>query len=639
MPTWASTCLQDLRFALRMLRKSPLFAISALLTLALGIGANTAIFTLLDDLLLRPLPVAEPDRLVQLVLRSDQTSTVFSFPALAAIQQRTKTLTGLFTWNNTSLSLGWGVDARRVNAAVASGQAYQTLGITAQAGRLFGRNDDSPTATAVAVISDHFWTTEFHRDPKIIGRNITLDRHTFTIVGVTPKNFTGVFVGSAPDVTIPFHANAALHPKWDMEHTTRIWWLAILGRLQPGISMAQAEAESHTISQNVLQSLVPASTPAEKEFLRQTLGVRPGGRRDGFLAARYTKPLFVLIAVSGLVLLIACVNLANLMLARAAQREKELSVRLALGASRARLVRQLLTESLLLSFAGAILGAGFAAWGLHVAAKFLPMTVDLQPDTRMLFYLAGLAVLTGILFGIAPALRGTDLNANQALKFGASGLRGGRWNLGRALVSIQVALSVMLLLGALLFVRTLKNLRSQNTGFDRENLMFISLDSERSGMSAEQTASFYRELLAKTRALPFVRSASLAAVVPLSGEYIYNELERDRWPNLTKSERRVYVDRVAPGYFKTVRIPLLAGRDFNERDDATQEKLAVLSAAAARTYFGARNPVGRLFIVDTKNTYRVIGVAADAKYNSLRDPAPRTMFLPALQGQKMSPNP
>ena len=586
MRHWFEATRQDVLYALRILRGNPIFTLSAVLTLALGIGANTAIFTLLDNLLLRPLPVRDPGTLMQIGIRG-QAEDVFCYPALTAIQQRSKTIEGLFTWIGSDYSLGWGVDARSINGANASGAVYKTLGIKAQAGRLFNEGDDTDSAAPVAVISDRFWQSEYHRNPAAIGQTLLLDRHPFTIIGVTPRSFLGIFAGAAPAITIPIHASARLHPKWDMLHQKNTWWLPIFGRLAPGATMAQAQAEMKVISPRVLKDIDPGVDGDDaKEYFQQSLYVMPAGSGDGWLAKRYAKPLSVLIGVSALLLLIACVNLANLMLARAAARSKEMSVRLAVGASRPRLIRQLLTESLLLSFSGAILGAFFAMWGTAIALKFLPLALNVTPEWRILAYLAALAVITGILFGIAPALRGTNVAPNEALKQGASAIRGGGLRLAGMLVALQVALSVMLLLSALLFARTLKNLSSQNTGYQTANLAFVEIDTERAGMTGSQQVQFYRDLLARLRAERFVRSASLMAVVPLSGGDSWDDLSREFWPNLKQNERKLHNDRVSDGYFSTAGIPMLQGRDFNAHDGASHgEKPGILNALAARTYF------------------------------------------------------
>jgi putative ABC transport system permease protein len=631
---------QDVRFTLRLLRRSPIFTLSAILTLALGIGANAAIFTLIDDLLLRSLPIREPQKLMKLTLsgRELQAGAAFSYITLTSLGRHSKTLEGAFSWNETDFSLGWGADARRVGGAVASGATYRTLGIEAEAGRLFDSRDDTPGAAPVAVISDRFWASEFDGDRQAIGRQITLEGHTFTIIGVTPHDFLGLTTGTVPALTIPFHADSDLHPKWDMLHTSRMWWLSIFGRLRPGATMAQAQAELRVLSPQILKEIDMAPGRSPADFFQQTFSVRPGATATGGNPARFGKMLYVLLAVSAVVLLICCVNLANLMMARAAAREKELSIRLALGAGRARLIRQLLTESLVLSFAGAVLGAGFSLCGTEFAQKFMGLAFDLKPDARVLWHLFCLPVLTGILFGIAPALGGTDMTANGRLKQARIGLgnRGGK--LGSGLISSQVALSAMLLISALLFVKTLRNLKSEGIGFERENLGFIALDSERSGMTSAQLARFYDDLLARMKTLPDVLSASVSAIVPLTGNTVFDELDAASWPRLSETERTLYINKVAPGYFRTFGMPLLQGRDFERRDRASTDEIAVLNAVAARTYFPQANAVGQLLKID-KDSYRIIAVVGDAKYTNLRDAAPRTIFQPAYEGNAMTPNP
>ncbi len=542
---WMERWMQDGRYALRAMRRSPGFAAAAVLTLALGIGANAAIFTLVDALLFKPLPVAHPERIVRFEIAGDEPQTVFCYPALAAIERRTRSYTGMFTWNATQFSLGWGVDARQIDGAVASGEAYRALGLTPRMGRLFTREDDTPGSPLVAVISDGFWASEFHRDPKAVGRTILLDRQRFTIVGVTPRDFFGILTGMNPRVTIPFFDNVRLHPQWRMDSEKGMWWLTILARRKPAVTELQARAEARVISPPVMEDLLkPGGSPAdERKFLSQSLDVMPGGRGDGWLATKYRQSSLVLVGISGLLLLIACVNLANLLLARAAARQREMSVRLALGAGRMRLVRQALTENLMLAVAGAALGAAFASWTSRLIELFLKLDLDLAPDARVMAYLAAVVIGAVLVSGLAPALQGTNVQPNEVLKRGGIGGNGrsGRWSLSKALVPLQVGLTTMLLISALLFARTLENLKWQGIGFDRNNVVFIPLSTEKARMNDERRARFFDDLLGRLRTMPFVKAASLTMIVPLEGTRAWDELSPALWPGLSEEQRKLYV--------------------------------------------------------------------------------------------------
>ena len=636
--TWLESVAQDLRYAVRVLKRSPVFTISAVFTLALGIGANAALFTLVNALLLKPLPVKEPNRLVQ--LSTTESGTAFCYPALQAIAEHTKTLAGLFTWVGGSVTLGRGADARKINGASVGGSAFQTLGLQPEAGRLFTPENDADSSPLVATLSDRFWQHQFNRDPRAVGRTILLNRHPFLVIGVAPKSFYGMFIGEDPDVFITFHADALLHPRYDMLHQKNIWWLPIFARLKPGIAMPQADAELRVLSRPVFQSAIPAHiSPTElRQFLSQTLLVTPGGMGAQFIADRYRQPLLVLIAISGLVLLVACVNIANLLLARAAARSREISVRLAVGAARWRVVRQLLTESILLSLLGTLLGAFLALASIRMAIGFLPFKLDLTPDWRIASFLAALVLLTALFFGAAPALAGTDFQAGEVLKQGRAGSRRGN-RLNRLLVCAQIALSLVLLMGAFLFIQTFENLKWQNFGFDRHNLVFVGLDTERSGLQGPQLAHFYQDLLERVSSLEGVHSAGLTSLTPMTGGYSSDELPPELWPNLNRAERILYTHQVSPGYFQTMRTPILQGRDFNASDEApSQPPPAIITAAAAHTYFPKSRAVGQTLKVDKDESYRVIGVVRDSLFASLRNPQLRAIYTDALHapGTKQS---
>ncbi len=637
--TWmflrVETWLADVRYASRVLLDKPLFAACAVLTLALGIGANAAIFTLIDALLLRGLPVAQADRIVQIALKG-QGMTVLSYPLFQDLKPRTKSFSGMFSWNSADLWTGWGAQATQVPAAAVSGETYQTLGLVPSAGRLLTPADDTTAASYVAVISYRYWTREFARDPRAIGRTIQLDQQPFTIVGVTPANFLGVTAGSSPDVTITVHANAAIHPSRNILTSKGGWYISVIARLKPGVTDTQARAELSAVSAAVMEDQVTSTEPGErKQFLAQKLDLIPGAIGSSWLAMRYRKSLLALMCICGLVLLLACVNLASLSLSRVGPRQKELSVRLALGAGRGRLIRQLLTESMILSVIGTALGAALAFWATRglvalLATQGSPLVLDLNPDLRVLAFLGLLAASTGLLFGAAPAIQGTNLQPNDALKQSRIGLEnaGSRFQLGKALVAVQVGLSVLLMAGAFLFVQTLEKLKWQNTGFDRNNIVFLEINAENSGLKEPQLASFYGALLSKMRAQPLISSVTLSNVVPVSGSYEWDDLNPQLWPSLSASERTLYIHRVALQYFRTMGLRLLRGRDFLPNDPTTgDEREGILSASAARTYFPREDPLGKVLRQDQKTTYRIIGVADDATYADMRERSPRTIYL------------
>lgn len=630
--TWLESIAQDLRYASRQLKGNPVFAASAVCSLALGIGANAALFTLVNGLLLKPLPVHEPSRLVELSTNRAEEPNAFCYPVLEAVAQRTKTLHGLFTWNATSLSLGQSTDARTIDGAVAGGNAFQTLGLQPQIGRLFSPKDDTDSSPLVTVLSDHFWRSTFNGDPRAIGQTILLDRHPLLIVGVAPKSFHGMSIGEAPDVFITFHANALLHPAYDMLHQRSIWWLPIFGRLKPGASIQQADAELRVLSRPVLQSVIPphVSSTELHDFLTQVLIATPGGMGSQFIAGRYRQPLLILLAISGLVLLVACVNIANLLLARVAARSREISVRLAVGAARWRVIRQLLTESALLSLLGTLLGALLAWCSIQSVVKVLPVTVDLSPDWRTVAFLAALLLLTAFLFGAIPAFSGTDFKASEVLKQGRLGSSPQK-RLNNLLVCGQIALSLVLLMGAFLFIQTFENLRWQNVGFDPHHLVFISIDAGHSGMHGPPLAHFYQTLLNKTSGLPGVRSVSLTSLTPMTGGYSADELPTDVWPNLSRAERTLYTHRVSPGYFQTMRIPLLQGRDFNSTDiTPSQPPPAIITATAAHTYFPKLPAVGQILRVGKDESYKIVGVVRDSKFANFRDPQSRAIYTDVM---------
>jgi predicted permease len=679
------TLLRDISYGLRQLRRSPGLTAVVVLSLALGIGANTAIFSLIDAVMLKLLPVKNPEQLVLLswavrsrpgvipwFLRSlngdsDQdatgrfTSTSFSHPAFEDIRARNQVFSGV---------LGF-ADAGRLNVSVdgqpgwavgqfVSGDYFPTLGIQAFLGRTIAPADDRLSARPAAVISYGYWAQRFGRAPAVAGRTITVNGVPFILVGVTPPEFFGPQPGTAIDLWIPLHTQPQVTPGWTEPGVPKTaiftaqdnWWVVIMGRLKQGITAHRAQAELDLIVRQNIAAIAPPPRSAGISLETPRVDLAPAGKGLNALRQQFSRPLFVLMAVVALVLFIACANVANLLLARATSRQKEVAVRLALGAGRRRLIRQLLAESVLLAAAGGILGAILAYWAGDVLLAFMssggePVQLQVSPDLCVLGFTALVSVLTGILFGLAPALGGTRLDLTAALKEGAAGAfgrghhwRGMRLGLGQALVASQVALSLLLLIGAGLFVRTLRNLSNQDMGFDHRNLLLFGIAPMRAGYQGEKLGSFYQELQQRIEALPGVRSVSLSGHRLIQGGVTINGFSLQGYtPQTGRTEtddpwhRGVHVNYVGPRFFETLGIPLLLGRTLNAGDAAKSPKVAVINSTLAHSYLGNGNPIGRRFGFGEKNNsdIAIVGVVGDAKYSELREEPPPTVYVPYAQ--------
>jgi predicted permease len=652
---WLETILQDLRYGARQLRLSPGFASVAVLSLALGIGANTAIFQLVDAVRLRTLPVRAPQELVTIdfeagAVRSGWSSTrspSLTYPLWDEIRKRQQAFSGMASWSAARFNLASGGEGRYAEGLYVSGGFFALLGVPSVLGRTFTEADDQAACPSpAAVISHSFWQREFGADPQVVGRTVTLDGHAFPIIGVTPASFFGVEVGSRYDVAVPLCADSLL-PLAIMHRIPRrdAWWLSVMGRLKPGSSARQAAAQFRVLSPAIMQATLPASyRPSDaKGYLENKLAVSEGATGVSRLRRQYETPLWLLLATAGLVLLIACANLANLLLARASVREREIAVRQAIGAARSRLVAQLLAESLLLAALGTALGAAFAQILSRALIAFLstpdnPLFVGLGTDWRVLAFTAGTAVSTCLLFGLLPALRATHLAPAAAMRARGRGLSAGRERFGlrRMLVATQVALSMVLLVGALLFVRSLRNLVTLDPGFRPEGVVAVDLNLDRLHYSPPQAAAVTRDLLARIRSAPGIASASEANIWPISGfgwnELVYLEREPNRHP-------LAWFTQVGTAYFRTMSTPLLAGRDFDRRDTPGAPKVAIVNQAFAQTLFGGANPVGRSFRMQAPAgqadpSYLVVGLARNAKYREIREDFLPIAYLAA--GQEMS---
>ncbi|MGO8788612.1 MAG: ADOP family duplicated permease [Terriglobia bacterium] len=681
---WLEEFWHDVRYGLRMLARSRGLTAIVLLSLALGIGANTAIFSLIDAVLLKSLPVQNPQELALLNWSSHgwaegvmsnvagdmyedkvgrMTSTSFSYAVYDQMRTRSQVFSSVLALagNDSQLNLGYQGVPGRADGELVSGTFFSTLGVEPILGRAITPDDDRFGASPVAVIGYGYWERRFGRDAGILGRKITVNSVPFTIAGVCPPEFYGVQTGRSVEVWLPLHTQPLVEPSWsgsgvwngagappgNSSFTTREnWWLVVMGRLKPGITFLQARPELELLLQ---QGMAPDIKPSIKPETIPHLDMLAGSKGLNDLRNQFSKPLFILMAAVGLVLLIACANVANLLLARAATRRKEIAVRLAIGAGRRRVIRQLLTESILLAALGGALGLLFAFWGTHVLMAFLasgrdPLRLTVTPDLRVLGFTAAVSVLTGILCGLSPALRTTRVDLTPALKEAGGRLagavqssRGMRLGLGKTLVVIQVGLSMVLLVGAGLFVRTLTNLERVNVGFDRHNLLLFGIDPTQDGYRQQRLASFYQELTRRLEALPGVRSVSASHNTLVGGGA--NEI-RTRilgyTPKVGEKDDGVQsaVNTVGPHFFETMGMPLVLGRSPDEGDTEAAPKVAVVNQTFARKYLGAGNPIGRRFgFGDAKRSrdIEVVGVVSDARFHDLRQEVPPTIYLPFLQ--------
>ncbi len=642
---------QDIRYGLRMLAKSPGVTAVVLLSLALGIGANTAVFSLLNAVVLESLPVQHPEQLVQFseTYPDGGENSYMSNPYFDRMRGRNRSLSGVFAFSELGrVNVGFGGKTDLAIGQVATGGYFSTLGLTPAAGRFFTDEDDKGRSPVV-IISYAFWQRRFGADPSIVGKTITVNQAPLTVIGVTPSAFLGLRVGESPDITVPMTLLGQLtpgQPDWGGAFDT---WLQIMGRLKSGVTRQQAQAEFDTIHHQLLTEFAPTARADERQYVarmlaKSRLNVKPGAK--GFewgLRHEFQQPLQILMMMVGIVLLIACANVANLLLARSTTRRKEIAVRLAMGAGRARLVRQLLTESVLLAAIGGVLGFLVAWWGSQLLLRMVstgdsPLPVDLTPDLRILGFTTGVSLLTGVLFGLAPALRATRIDLTPSLKEGRSQSVGhGRrraFGLDRILVAAQIALTLTLLVGAGLFVRSLQKLWAIDPGYDRHNVLMFSVDPRLAGYKENvKLASLYQQVLNDLRTLPGVRSASLSLVRPVDeAAYWVNVVESIDGRKLPEDHGiRVAVNRLAPGYFANLGTPMLIGREFGPEDNQRSPHVAVVSEILARQCFGNQNPIGRRIADHDDGEVQIVGVVRDSRYGGVRDVPRSVLYMPFFQ--------
>ncbi len=631
---------RDLSLAARTLRKSPAFTLVALATLTLAIGANTAIFSLMNAIVLRPVPLPAANRLGMLRIQPDRFGYAFMYPLYKELEKQSSRIMEVFAFTGRDLQVRVPDGVERVSGQLVSGHYFSALGVQPTLGRWIGPNDDRRGAPdgAVVVVSDRFWRTRLGGDPHAVGRRLTINQISFTVAGVMPEGFRGMNRDQQPDVFVPFELEPLMDAPYDnISVGWHAWWFQVGMRLNGGVTLQQANAFLRAASSRIFDASLP---PADFQFDGHKkkdlyLAAEPGAAGYSYLRLQFKKPLTVLMALVVLVLLIACLNLATLLMARAASRTREITTRFALGASRARLIRQLLTESLLLAACGTALGllAAPALARLMVAAftpRHDPLSpiLDVSPDWTVFAFTAGVAILATALTGIAPALRSTGDGLRGSLQEGSATLRGaGRRKLWpRILMTAEVGLALVLVTGATLLAYSMVKLRQIPIGFEPQGLVYLPLELEKQSRQGPALTAVHREVVEEVRKLPGVAGVSLSMVVPLSGNWSTSSADTAK----TKIDE-LWQNRVGPDYFQTMRTPFLEGRDVRWTDSTAPDTVAILNQAAAKQLFPGEDAVGQHFSLDGgKSQTEVIGVVGDAKYSNIRDAAPPTMYAPVM---------
>jgi putative ABC transport system permease protein len=641
---------QDLRYAVRTLAKSPGFSVIVVLTLALGIGANTAIFSLTDQLLLRLLPVKSPEQLVvfdgpgAFQGRTFNNGT-FSYPMYRDFRDQNTVFDGVLARFPAPLTLITNGQAERVNGELVSGNYLDVLGVRAHIGRTLTDGDDrTPGGHPVAMLTYRYWTRRFDRSPAVLNSSITLNGQPMTIVGVTPPGFFGIAVGENPDVLVPLMMKAQMTPTWDDLMNRRSRWVTIMARLKPNVSAQQAESAMNVVYRQIneqeLREIASPSQSFRERFVSKHLFLRPGHKGPSDLRQQFSTPILVLMGMVGLVLLIACANVANLLLARGAARQKEVAIRLALGASRGAIVRQRLIESVVLASAGAALGLVFAWWTGALLLKMLPydgaaQTLSAQPDARVTIFAFAAALFTALLFGLAPALQSTRPALVSTLKDESGAVVGGTGHarFRKGLVVAQVGLSVLLLAGAGLFARSLYNLKTLNPGFEADQLLGFSLDPSLNGYSRERSVLLFQQLEEQLAQLPDVRAAA-ASVIPLMTDSTWSSTVKvEGYQSKEGEDMNPSVNGVGPGFFATMGQPLVRGREFSLKDVSGAPKVAIINETMAKYFFGSDNPLGRHlgWGRDKGPDMEIVGVVRDSKSATLRQEVKRFVYVPYMQ--------
>ena len=656
--------VQDLRYALRQLRKSPGFATVAVITLALGIGANTAIFSVINSVLLSNLPVKDPQQLVFLTNPEDQGLEIgfgdgdrdfLTYPEFRELERNNQVFSGMLAASNFTSSIpvepqtaGTGANDARARVTLVSGSYFSVLGVAPILGRAFGTEVDKlRDANPIAVISYAFWQNRFGGDRNVIGRRIRILKTPYAVIGVAPPQFHGETVGANPDIWVPLTMQSEIFPDRDFlsleaKPFRKTEWLQVIGRLKPGVTLVQAKASIEVEFHQMMDSQTAGMSAREtRQFLNQHLAVVPGSRGASTLRADFGKPLQILMAVVGLILLIACANIANILLARSAARQREISVRVALGAGAPRLFRQVLTESVLLASIGGAIGLLLAHWADTALLRMVSTSsdqirLDLHPDARILGFTLGVSLLTGILFGIAPAFHATRADLNSVLKGTSRGVAGstvhaGRVPTGKILVIAQVALSLLLLVVAGLFVRSFRNLSATQLGYDRDHLLQFSVNPLSSGYKRAEIPALDQDILRKVAAIPGVRGATLTDNPLMSGRDSSSPVTIEGQKTLPGNDADVRWDMIGPNFFSTTGIPILKGREITEHDGGNGQRAGVINETMARKYFPNSEAIGQVALVHTtagEAPFVIVGVVRDSKQHSAREKAFPRFYIP-----------
>ncbi len=632
------TILADIRFGLRLLFKTPAFTVVAILSLALGIGANTTVFSLMDAVMLRSLPVQNPEQIVEVatVVNAGAPHTDFSYPLYAGLRDNNQSLSGLAAYSEASFGLSAGDKTERIRGELISANYFSVLGVQPTIGSAFAPSDEQPGAPRAAVISDSLWTRMLGRDPAVLNRTVTLSGRTFSIVGVAPKEFSGLLKGVRSDVWITLPHNVDLEDEPKLLTAPTISWLGLVGRLKPGVSIEQAQTE--------LRAVLPGVS--EEARKNGNWGVQLTNSAGGISAyvAELARPLKLVFLAVLLILAIACANVAGLLLARSRARAKEVGIRLALGATRFRIVRQLLTEGLLLSIAGGALGLLLAYWASGVASSLRtasggPLSLEVTPNTRVLIFTLVASVATVLLFGVIPAFKTSRVDLVPTLKDGTGAMR--RFRRGPSLQSVlvvtQVTLSLILLAGAGLFVRSLWKLQSIDKGFTGNNVAAFSLNMDLQGFDDSRGSNFYAAALENLSSAPGIESVSLASVLPITAGGSRMQLPPNETKPAVNENISIDIVTVAPRFFETTGLPLIQGRDFRGIDTAKSNKVLIVNETMAGKFWPRGDAVGSSFS-DGRLTFEIVGVARNTKYRNLREVPRMTMYQPLAQAYRPSMN-
>ncbi|MBZ5493604.1 MAG: ABC transporter permease [Acidobacteriia bacterium] len=658
------TFFQDIRHGLRVFFRSPLLMITIVLTLGLGIGANTAIFSLVNAVMLRPLPVKNPQELVVVgdpalvKLRADGSpprTDIYSYPLYRDFRDSQTVFSGMLVSGEVNrvrvAKPGTGTQAIPITdqalASLVSGNYFSVLGVNPYLGRtLTQEDDDVPDAHPLAVVSYGFWTEKLGRDPAAIGSTLLLNRYPFTLIGVAQPGFFGDTIGDRQDIWVPVTMQAALLPGRPWLKSYSASFLHIIARLKPGVTMNQAAANMNLIFQQQVAGPLAAKFPGldRQAITNLHVEVTEGSRGFSLVRGRYKQPLFLLVGIVGLVLLIACVNVANLLLVRALGRQKEVAVRLAIGAPRIRIIRQLLTESILLALAGGAMGIAVAYWGTGVLLQMSRTTgTEATIDLNVLGFTLGVSLLTGILFGIVPAVRSLDVALTSALRSKTEGTGKFRygpfhWNWGKVLATGQVALSVAVLFAASLLVRSMQKLRDVDLGYNQENLVLLRTDPLSAGYKAfEQRVNYANQMASRLAGLPGVQAVTFSKNGLFSGSDSSDQIKVENFIPRKDADLQAPTERVGANYFSILKIPMISGREIGAQDLESTHRVAVINDEMARFYFGSSDPIGRKITIDDptlKNpTMEIVGVAGNARDQALRGKVPRRFYVPLSQSE------